>query len=174
MNIRDIKWPVYAIGGDTCTHTEYNVLYADYLGKSYIIDNKNLRGDTLGSRRLKIPQNELYTFTRTMFMLSELIEITRNKIVHDRWFIDNEGKLFIYHKKKICKLLWGKIVSVEQYENFAVLGVKGLVNTFELPNNYWNRVKNNKENYLGLLKIDDYYIIYDIMDHKIKDTWRKV
>lgn len=171
MNIRDIKWPIYALSGDISS--EFNVDYIEHNGKISILDNKNLSGNTLGSRRLKLDTKDLYIFKKTLFMFSELIEYTRNKLISDRKFIDSNGIIFNYTKSEYKKLIWRKIISKESFSTYKIIKVSGITNSFEIPNNYWNKVR-HEDVWLGLLDFNKYYVVYDISEEWRKDTQRKV
>lgn len=174
MNIKDIKWPIYAIGEDTKIHSEYNVTFATTYDKVTIIDNKNLEGDTLGRRRLNLDPDDLYRFNKTLFILPELVDYTRTKKIKDRLFIDSSGVIFIYDKKETVKLIWRKTTNIEKFSSFVLLSVEGLCDKFEIPNNYWKMLIDANDYYLGLLVFPSYYIVYDVSLEPKKDTWRKV
>lgn len=174
MNISKIRWPIFAIGTDHDTFEEMNVTYVNHSGMVSILDNKNLSGDTLGKRRLRVSSDRLYKLKRTLFMFSELIEYTRTKLISDRKFVDSNGIVFNYLKKYNKKLIWREIRSVETFDSYVILKVNGLTESFELPNNYWNKFKNEEKVYLGLLYLGKYYSIYDIDIVLRKDTWRKL
>lgn len=174
MNIRDICWPIYAIGTDHIITEDTNVTYVEHSGKISILDNKNLAGDTLGKRRLLLDKKELYHTKRTLFMFAELIDYTRDKITIDRKFIDSKGLVFSYKKHSRRKLIWRRVRSIETFNTYTLLKVQGLRDIFEIPNNYWVSFKNRDDIYLGLLDFEKYYMIYDIDIVLRKDTWRKV
>lgn len=174
MNIKNIRWPIYAIGSNHITYEDMNVTYVEHSGIKSILDNKNLAGDTIGKRRLRIDKERLYHTKRTLFMFAELIEYTRTKTLDDRKFVDSNGIIFNYTKKDNKKLIWRKVKSVESFNNYVILKVTGLVDSFELPLNYWKQFKKEEEIYLGLINFDKYYSIYDIDIEVRKDTWRKI
>jgi len=174
VNIRDIRWPIYAIGSDHIVSEDMNVIYVEHNGALSILDNKNLSGDSIGKRRLRIAKEELYHLKRTLFMFSELVEYTRTKTIENRKFVDSSGIVFNYSKKERKKLIWRKVRSIENYNNYVVLKVAGLLDTFELPTNYWKQFKDESEVYLGLIDFGRYYSIYDIDIVNRKDTWRKI
>lgn len=174
MHISDIRWPIYAISKDHTVYEDMNVTYIEHGGEESILDNKNLAGDTIGKRRLRIAREKLYHLKRTLFMFSELIEYTRPRTIDDRKFVDTNGIVFNYIKSNTRKLIWRKIKSVEHFKSYVLLKVQGLTDTFELPVNYWKRFKDEETVYLGLLNLEKYYVIYDIDIELRKDTWRKI
>lgn len=170
MNITDIQWPIYYIGQHDRIYTEFNVTYLENKGRTFIIDNKNLAGDTLGSRRLRVKKEDLYNFRKTLFMFSELIEFTRTKKIIDRRFYDSKGNMFLYRKSLFVPLKCFAILYVEDYPTYKLISVKGLKQRFRIPNNYWNF----RYNFLQALALADHYILYDLSMEAIKDTRRKI
>lgn len=170
MNITDIQWPIYYIGQNDKIYTEYNVTYLENKGRTFIIDNKNLSGNSLGSRRLKLKGEDLYKFKKTLFMFSELIELTRTKNIIDRRFCDSKGEMFLYKKSKFVSLKNFTIHYVEDYPTYKLIYVKETKQTFRVPNNYWEPCYE----YLQALSFGLFYVLYDLSIEPIKDTRRKV
>ena len=60
LNLFDIQFPIYSI---TRTYkriwVEMNVTYIETESGIYVLDNKNVEGDSLGKRRLRIT-NDIY------------------------------------------------------------------------------------------------------------------
>lgn len=174
MNIKDIKWPVYLVGKSSHIYEESGITWIDHYGKTSIIDNINLKGDSIGIRRLQIPKEDRYIFKKTLFIFPELIEETRKRLISDRYFVDSTGKLFKYLKKKMHQLICRKVINTKKYSTYVLVKVSGLDNNFEIPNTYWSNYSNLTEVYLILLLVNNIYVLYDIDTIEHKDTWRKV
>ncbi len=170
MKITDVVWPIYFIGQHDEIYTEYNVTYVVNKGRTFTLDNKNLSGNTLGKRRLKLKREDLYKFKKTLFIFSELIEFTRLKKVADRKFCDSKGNIFLYKKSKYVPLKCFPIQSLKNYETYKLIHVKGLTQSFNLPNNYYNP----SYQYLNILDFGKYFVLYDLSTEYSENTWRKV
>ncbi|MCP3899132.1 MAG: hypothetical protein GY707_05295 [Desulfobacteraceae bacterium] len=170
MKITDIVWPIYYIGQHDEIYTEYNVTYLSNKERVFIIDNKNLSGDTIGKRRLKLRGEVLYKFKKTLFMFSELVDFTRPKKVANRKFCDSRGNIFIYKKSKYVSLKCFPIHYVENFDTYKLIRVKGTLQSFKVPNNYYNPAYQ----YLSALYFGKYYALYDLSIEAMKNTWRKV
>ena len=168
MNAIDIKWPIYKIGVHDNMYNEMGVDYIKHSGKISILDNKNLKGDSLGIRRLAIPRNEIYNLKRVIFMFSELLADIGST------YIDSNGNIFKYKKSKFVPLVWKLVKNSELLKTITLLRVEGIPHIFELPTNYWLKYSEEEEVYLGLLNLGNFYIIYDLVTYSIKDTRRKI
>lgn len=172
MKLQDIKWPIYKIGVHEDVYEDMGVTYIEHSGKVSILDNKNLKGNTLGLRRLLI--NDIYNTKGSLLMLSDLLDYVR-KVPSKYWvFIDNEGNLFRYKKTKYSPLIWREISNARIKTNIVLLNVIGIFQTFELPLNYWYKFKDKEKLYLGLIKFENFYVIYDISEEHMKDSRRKI
>lgn len=133
-----------------------------------VLDDKNIKGDTLGQRRLllaskKVPLTKL---TNAVFFLGDLIKLSsRNK-----WFIDSLGNIFEYKKSNRCKLVFRKIQKIIPIPTGgAILEIEGFPNRFKtlhspLPG----------EIYAGILLYGKAPILYGVFDQKYDDTWRAI
>jgi hypothetical protein len=167
MKLHEISWPIYHIGQHDKVYSEFNVDYVENRGKSFILDNKNLKGDTLGIRRLKI-KDDKYNFRATLFMISELIEFVRNKTLHNRKFIDSRGCIFTYRKTKLYRLTCHKIKNVQKLKFYVYIKPYNSFASYKVPKSYW------RDTYEYIYLIKDINLLYDLSNNPIKDTWRKV
>ena len=55
MKLEQIKWPVYVLHSDEIEERD-GLLFCD----TQIVDDKNMKGETLGIRRLQTPHKNLY------------------------------------------------------------------------------------------------------------------
>ena len=165
MLLKNIKFPVYSIGGHSKIWSENNVLFLESeSGIIYKMDNKNLPFDTLGKRRLRISKKERYRFTGTYFTIAQLVKSNK------KLFIDNEGKLINYKKNRRVNLIYREIIKKKLVEGKGILlYVKGISVPFLVSNFIYNG-----EAYLGLLNISDGYLIYELSEERKPDSWRKI
>lgn len=156
-----IDFPIYKIPGDNWSFSD-GLTFLD--GK--ILDDKNVKEESLGLRRLKSP------FFKKMLPLKSMIDSYQGLIKSDvKTFIDNKGKVFIYQKTLDCKLEYLKIKEVERKGNISLVRVKGWEDVaFEVP-----QPPKPLMQYAGILMLKGFpWIIYDYSEKPKKSTWRKV
>lgn len=165
MLLKNIKFPIYSIGGYAKIWSENNVLFLESdSGIIYKMDNKNLPFDTIGKRRLRIPKKERYKFTGAYFTIAQLIKSNK------KLFIDNEGNIIKYKKNRRVPLIYRKIIKKKLVEGKGVLlYIKGISSHFLVSNFIYNG-----EAYIGLLNISDGYLIYELSKERKPDSWRKI
>lgn len=165
MLSKNIKFPIFVIGTYAKLWSENNVLFLkSESGIIYKVDNKNLPYKKLSQRRFKIPKKERYNFIATFFNYAQLIKSGK------KLFIDSEGKLFKYKKDRRVSLVYKEIIKRKNVEGKGfLLYVKGLTTPFTV-----SALIYNFEKYIGLLVIDDGYLIYEFSNEKKPNTWRKV
>ena len=164
MHLANIKFPVYAISNTARKiWEEFNVTYIETENGIYIIDNKNIEGNTLGKRRLKLKNVEKYKFRRTYFTIEQFL--------HSKYitFIDDTGKLFKWKKSKYVPLKFYKIKKIIKTENECII-IPEKIN-FSLKINCRLAHFNT---HIGLLHTDMGLILYELTDKCKKDTWRKI
>ena len=88
MNLSDIRFPVYVVHTDEVA-TRDGLLWCD--GK--IVDDKNTSGNSIGERRLKTPQQNLYDLKYQIDTFGDMIKH------RGRFYVDTNGKFFIYEKR---------------------------------------------------------------------------
>ena len=165
MLLKNIEFPVFAIGGYSKLWSENNILYlkseSDII---YKLDNKNLPERTLGKRRLRIPKKERYKFVGTYFSIAQLIKSGKKLI------IDNSGKLIKYNKDRRTSLIYRPIISTKLVEGEGVLiYAKGISTPFLVSAFLFK-----DQGYIGLLNINDGYLVYELSYERKPDTWRKI
>jgi len=174
MTLKNIRWPVYVLGKHDDIYTDMGVTYIVHSNIISILDNKNLNGSTIGIRRLKIDESELYNTKGSIFILADLIESIRKKPSNNWVFVDTNGITFKYKKTKFVPLIWRKINKATKLSTITLLNVDKIFQTFELPNSFWSKFRCEDNLYLGLLNFGDHYMIYDISVEYRKDSRRKV
>lgn len=165
MHLKDIEFPVFAIGSYEKLWEENLILYLksgyDII---YKVDNKNLAGDTVGKRRLRIPKNERYNFRGTFFTIYQMINSGK------KVFIDNRGKVFRYNKSTKVDLIYREIKKIKRVEDEGYLIYANKVPVpIKVPVILFERQK-----YIGLLNYKGSYILYELTDEQKADTWRKI
>ena len=98
MRLTDIKYPIFPLREHVKVENVDDVLYVHSLRGSWILDNKNLPGETLAIRRFRI-SNSLYPLNKAIFNLAQLI----NNKSRQQVYIDKFGTFFKYRKSKRCK-----------------------------------------------------------------------
>ena len=154
-----LNFPVFVV------HTN-NVELVDGLlwVEGEIIDDTNMRGDTLGKRRLQSPMKSIYPLK---YMIEDIPDLLNHQ---GKYYIDNSG--FFFEKQKTTKvdLKYHKILRVEKKPTASVLWIKDCPFPFTLK-----RPLPETSSWAGILHRRGIpWILYDISDKKKKDTWRKV
>jgi len=140
MDINDINvisYPVFKLPDKP--NVDNNVMYyyseiekeGSTLGKLLIIDDKNIDKPTLAQRRLQLSnmQTPLYRLKYATFFLGDLIKLATSST----YFIDSNGKLFIYKKSTNAKLNFYKVTKVIPINTGgAIIEVDGLPNRFKV------------------------------------------
>lgn len=142
---------------------EGNLSYAvDSANDRYLIDNKNLKGDTIGSRRLRVVDKaSLAKFTKAIFSLEYLILNARSNV----YYVDNLGKVVTYKRKIRAMLKSYKLLSSTKHG--LILKDYGVFKTPFKPDK-----GNQYINILHIPNIGD--IIHSSSKEAIIPTWRLV
>lgn len=158
-----IRWPIYAIGNYRSLKEIDNVLriITDY-GAEYVVDNKNLYGDTLGNRRLRVKDEKLYKLKGIYYTA---FDVFNSKY---KTFIDSNGILFTLNKKVKRDLIYAKVIATRVHKNKVLCTCEGIGKLIEIP-----FIPKIMPKYLGLLKIPGDFLLYELSKVKKKDTWRK-
>ncbi len=165
-----IVFPLFHIRDCLKIITEDKIITIRTLYGDYILDNKNIRGNTLGIRRLNLSSSlqedqRLYPLRKIFYTFSDIIT---HKHKH-KVYIDSIGTLFKYTKSKRCNLVYKKITNIEVQATRILCTCKGLFRPIEVP--YIPRVM---PRYLGLLCFQGDYILYELSQCAKAETWRLV
>ena len=164
LTLHNIQFPIFAITNNYRNlWTEDNILKIETDSGVYVLDNKNIQGDTLGQRRLRINNSKLYIPRAVAHTIAQLIR-SKHKI-----FIDNTGKLFEYTKVERVALEYYKVKKVKQQEDGCILFFEGLDNPIQVPTKIAYGI-----NYVGFLITKLGYIPYEYNEEFKQDTWRKI
>lgn len=164
MHLSDIVFPVYSITDSYKRIWEdTNVTYIKTQSGKYVLDNRNIEGDTLGKRRLKINNSDLYKPRKSFYTLSQLIK-SRHKT-----FIDSTGHVFSWKKTKNVPLKYHKVKEVYHDDEYCILHLKDI----DFPQRIVCSMAYEIQ-YVGVLHTDEGYILYSFNSEFKKDTWRKI
>ena len=121
-------------------------------------------GKTLGIRRLQCGRKDLLPLKRAVNNIYALLQCKQ------KYFIDSNGKLFIYEKTLTSKLKCYPIKRIDKKDTASLLWLSGVNHPFSIPrppinNPGWARVL-----HLG----PSPWMLYDYVSRPTKDTYRKV
>ena len=108
-------FPVFDLPGDEITYEDGLVLYENNL----VIDDRNRKEKTLGSRRLHILE-PLLPLKKAYIDPISLIYSGK------RYFIDNLGKVFEYQKTKFEQIKYHKIIKIIDRETVSLIKCAGI------------------------------------------------
>jgi len=154
-----LKFPVYPIHTDDVIGVD-GILWIE----NQVLDDRNMKGDTLGKRRLQSPMKSIYPIK---YMLKDIPSYLNHQGKH---YIDNSGYFFTKYKNHNLPLKYHKITRVDKKIIATVLWIKDCPFPFTLE-----RPLPKSYTWAGILYRDDIpWILYDVSEEKKKDTWRKV
>jgi hypothetical protein len=164
MHLCDLVFPVYTLPKNyKRIWEEYNVLYIETDSGTYILDNKNISGNTLGERRLKLKSEGIFIPRKVYYTINQMIHSTYKS------FIDTEGKLFTWKKSKRVPLKYYKVSKVLKDESSCIIHFKDI----NFPQRVNCRIAYAIQ-YAGILHTDFGYLLYEYCEGKKKDTYRKI
>jgi hypothetical protein len=159
MKLEDVRFPVYVVHTDEVV-TQDGILWC----ADAVVDDKNISGDSIGQRRLKTPLKNLYDLKYQINTFGDMIKH------RGKFYVDSNGKFFIYEKSKKAKLKYHKIDKIQSKDIITLLWIASIPFPFEIA-----RPPQTTDRYAGVLYIDNKpSFIYEITDTKKKDTWRKI
>ena len=173
-SLQSIAYPVYRLPSKP--NVDEDVMYyytetekgGEVRGKLQLIDDRNVEGDTLAKRRLKIYSEgtPLYRLKDAIFFLGDLIKMA----TASTYFIDSNGKLFNYKKSTSVKLRYYKISKVLPLNTGgAIIEVSGLPSRFKVLN-----MPSEDVMCAGILHLGMSNILYGVYNHIPPDTRRMV
>ena len=159
MNYDDINFPIFVVHTDNVELID-GILFID----NQILDDRNMKGKTLGIRRLQTPMKGLYPLK---YMIDDEAEMIKHQ---GKYYIDSKGYFIEKHKTTQVKLKYHKILRVEKKNIVSMLWIKNCPFPFPLK-----RPLPKNASWAGVLYRQGCpWIIYDLAEEKKKDTWRKV
>ena len=157
--IGQIAFPAFPLPSSNWEEQD-ELLYLD----NKLLDDKNMKGKTLGRRRLQTPFKELFPLKAAVTDKIGLIKNNKNI------FIDNYGVPFIYEKTHSASLRYYKIRKVERKNSASVVWLKGINFPFKIP-----RPPSVDTSWAGVLHLSGIpWMLYEYSEFKKSDTRRKV
>lgn len=157
---------MYSIGPYISLEERNKVLYLkNEYGTELIIDNKNLSGDTLGKRRVRLASIEdikVYPLHHVHFSMYDVFN-SKYKL-----FIDSNGILTSTIGKHRRELVYRKVLKSMIYENTMICKCAGIFKPIIIP-----FIPKITPKYLGLLVVNGDYHLYDLTQERKNDSWRK-
>ena len=154
-----LKFPIYPI------HTD-EILSVDGLLwiEDQVLDDRNMKGNTLGLRRLQSPMKSIYP-------IKYMIQDIPSYLAHQgKFYIDNSGYFFTKEKNTRVDLKYHKIIRVDQKDIASVLWIKDCPFPFTLA-----RPLRKDQSWAGILyRAGVPWLLYDTSAEKKKNTWRKI
>ena len=164
MHLYDLKFPVYAISKTYKRIWEdLNVTYIETESGTYVLDNKNIEGDSLGSRRLKINNSKLYIPRKVYYNITQLLHSKYTK------FIDTNGTIFSWKKQTYVPLKYYYVKSIIKDDISCIIHIKGI----NFPQRVNCRLAHGIK-YVGVLHTDNGYILYEYSEVEKQNTRRKI
>ena len=157
--IRHIAFPAFPLPSSNWEEQD-GLLYLD----NKLLDDKNMKGKTLGMRRLQTPFKDLFPLKAAIMDTLGLLKHTKNN------FIDNNGVPFLYEKTRSVSLKYHKIRKVERKNSASVVWLKGINFPFKIP-----RPPNADTSWAGVLYLSEIpWMLYEYSEFQKSDTRRKV
>jgi hypothetical protein len=173
----EISFPVFKLPGGRPLE-EAGVLYYvqeyrntetdDLQSTTAVVDNKNIAGDSLSLRRLKLATQgtRLYRINLAVYFLGDLIKLAKSKT----WWIDSQGKLFEYKKTTGAKL---KFYRLEKC--FTTQGMGAVIQVCGLPQRFKTMfIPTQQDTWCGILEWNNIKIFYGFYAEQHKETWRMI
>jgi len=159
MNLETIRWPVYVLHSDEIEERD-GLLFCD----TQIVDDRNMKGTSLGIRRLQTPHKNLY---RLKVMIENFQDFVHHKGLN---YIDSNGKYFRWVKNKTCSLISHKIEKVEKRDIATLIWCKNIPFPF-----FVKRPPEARLRYASVLYINKRpSVLYSFSEKEQKKTWRKI
>ena len=129
-----------------------------------VADERNMPGKTLGVRRIQCGRKDLLPLQKAILDIPDLTHC------RTKFFIDNEGRPFIYEKLIRSKLKSYRIKKIDLKDSASVVWVYDWPTPFTVP-----RPPQGNPEYVRLLHYNGApWIIYDYVRQPTKDTYRRV
>ena len=159
MNYDNIEFPVFVLHTDNIELID-GILWID----NQLLDDLNMKGDTLGKRRLQSPMKSIYPLK---YMLNDV----REYLIHQgKYYIDTKGFFWTKEKTKTVPLIYHKIMRVEQKDIVSKLWLSNCPSPFTLA-----RPLPKSVSWAGVLYLDEHpWVIYEFSERRKKTTWRKI
>lgn len=166
----DLVFPLYHIRKYTKLYDDEGITYIQLPEGTFLLDNKNLRGNSLGERRLRLEPSlaenqKIYPLKKIFYTISDII-------LHDdkhKLYIDSIGTLFTYTKRNRVPLIYRPVNQISILTGQLQCRCEGIFRDIIIP-----YIPTEMPRYLGLLIYYDDYIFYSLESESKKDTWRLI
>ena len=178
-SLSEVVFPVFKIGihkpivegGLVFYYQEFEIETSEdtITGSRYkIVDDRNVEGDTLAKRRLKLMVDEvpLAKISNAMYFLGDLIKLGDPKL----WFIDSAGKIFNYKRSVRAKLKFYEVAQLIPIQTGGVIiEAKGMHQRFKSLYS-----PTSDKTHIGVLEYGLSKVFYGFYDQRYDETWRLV
>ncbi len=174
--LQKISFPVYKLGREKPEIENGRAFY--YYRKSVeegvneysyqVLDDKNVKGDTLALRRLGMKAKDitLRKLSKAIFFIGDMIKIADGIT----WFIDSSGFIFQYKKHKLAKLKFYRIKKLIPISSGGCL-----VEIYNELARYKSLYYPTPDKaYVGILEFDGMRLLYGFYQTEMRSSIRKV
>ena len=153
-----IKFPIYVIPSDNWYYVD-RVLFID----NQVLDDKSVPGKTMGIRRLLCGRKDLFILRKIVFSAQELLSCKY------KYFIDRNGKPFIYIKTYFSSISNYRIKKIEKKKQASLIWAYGIDFPFTVI-----RPPINKYEFISVLHYDKSpWMIYEYSNSEKPNRKRK-
>lgn len=163
LQLKDLVFPVFVIQ-DPIRREGDRVVCSEGGNIDKVVDDKGIRGDTLGLRRLRMSDKVKYPLKKGILTIAELLRTTVGKYSTIA-LIDSNGTVFKWARKDFVKLSSHQIKTIVDDYTILCHGVPFVVKVPFLPKD---------EKWVSLLKIGKGYLFYNYSMEEEKATRKKV
>tara|TARA_R110000764_G_C10935620_1_gene375561 strand:- start:470 stop:964 length:495 start_codon:yes stop_codon:yes gene_type:complete len=157
--VRNVEFPVYILPHDDWSFSD-GLMFMD----GRVVDDRNMKGDTLGVRRLQTSYPAMFPLKRQIDSFNGLLK------QNQKTFIDSKGRPFIYEKSTWCTLQYSRIKKKELRDEYCLLWLENTSTPFSVP-----RPPEANMAFAGVLYLSGLpWILYEYSDSRKKKTRRKV
>tara|TARA_R100000231_G_scaffold122526_1_gene92705 strand:- start:2439 stop:2924 length:486 start_codon:yes stop_codon:yes gene_type:complete len=161
MNLKDITFPVFVLSGEA--EKQDNILWCTQSdGTMGVVDDYNMKGETIGIRRIQSPFKSLYPLK---YMLRDFRSLVKHR---GKFYVDTKGKYFVYNKTTKANIIYKRIEKIQKKDVCTLVWVKDIPSPFE-------EVRPVTAKYAGVLYLQNQpAFIYEFSNELRKKTWRKI
>lgn len=167
MNLENIQFPLYRIRKYVTLDQSDNIIRIGTVKNSYIVDNKNLKGNFIQRRMALKRQNKVYPLYSPLMTYRDLILDRKHET---NIYIDSNGILFKHQRSRLVPIKYYYIIEKFYTNNKMIVSPQTLFCKFELPVTDYNIAAQ----YIGLIHIDGGYLFYNLTKNNQKNTRIKI
>ena len=160
MRLSDVVFPVFILPKDAEIDTQDGIVFAN----GQMLDDLNVKGDTVGIRRLRSPFPTKFRLNKAAHDIPSFLKSSAKK------FIDSEGTVFNYTKTRMVDLKYFRIKKISHKETHSNLWVEDINFPFSIA-----RPPAPEMRFAGILHDKGYpWLLYEYSEFWKKDTKRKI